>query len=163
MGAITDLLECAIAISGKVAAKPSFAHLRRAWFKKVGQQSVWRGAARRKGRLDAALADAARRGRAPRSGRGVRGAFREHGGHGPRWEQRGVSAHPDDPVLFARAGGDWTGHVLTGDAVLAMPVIGVDPPPLAEVCGGGCASALRLSKKPLCLKPSVTACVIALV
>ena len=38
-------------------------------------------------------------------------------------------------TVFARAGGDWAGHVLTGDAVLAMPEIGVDLP-LAEAFAG---------------------------
>ena len=38
-------------------------------------------------------------------------------------------------TVFARAGDDWAGHVLTGDAVLAMPEIGVDLP-LAEVYAG---------------------------
>ena len=38
-------------------------------------------------------------------------------------------------TVFARAGDDWVGHVLTGDAVLAMPEIGVDLP-LAEVYAG---------------------------
>ena len=38
-------------------------------------------------------------------------------------------------TVFARAGDDWAGHVLTGDAVLAMPEIGVDLP-LAEVYVG---------------------------
>jgi len=31
-------------------------------------------------------------------------------------------------TVFSRAGDDWVGHVLTGDAVLAMPEIGVDLP-----------------------------------
>ena len=35
-------------------------------------------------------------------------------------------------TVFARAGDDWAGHVLTGDAVLVMPEIGVDLA-LAEV------------------------------
>ena len=38
-------------------------------------------------------------------------------------------------TVFARAGDDWAGHVLTGDAVLAMPEIEVDLP-LAEVYAG---------------------------
>ncbi len=39
-------------------------------------------------------------------------------------------------TVFSRAGGDdWAGHVLTGDAVLAMPEIGVDLP-LAEAYAG---------------------------
>ncbi len=38
-------------------------------------------------------------------------------------------------TVFSRAGDDWTGHVVTGDAVLAMPEIGVDLP-LAEVYAG---------------------------
>lgn len=38
-------------------------------------------------------------------------------------------------TVFARAGDDWAGHVLQGDAVLAMPEIGVDLP-LAEVYAG---------------------------
>lgn len=38
-------------------------------------------------------------------------------------------------TVFARAGDDWAGHVLTGDAVPAMPEIGVDLP-LAEVYAG---------------------------
>ncbi len=38
-------------------------------------------------------------------------------------------------TVFARAGEDWAGHVLTDDAVLAMPEIGVDLP-LAEVYAG---------------------------
>ncbi len=38
-------------------------------------------------------------------------------------------------TVFSRVGDDWTGHVLTGDAVLAMPEIGVDLP-LAEAYGG---------------------------
>ena len=35
-------------------------------------------------------------------------------------------------TVFARAGGDWVGHVITGDALLAMPEIGVELP-LAEL------------------------------
>ena len=35
-------------------------------------------------------------------------------------------------TVFSRTGDDWAGHVLLGDAVLAMPEIGVDLP-LAEV------------------------------
>ncbi len=38
-------------------------------------------------------------------------------------------------TVFARMGGDWAGHLLTGDAVLAMPEIGVDLP-LAELYAG---------------------------
>ncbi len=38
-------------------------------------------------------------------------------------------------TVFAGAGDDWAGHVLTGDAVLAMPEVGVDLP-LAEVYAG---------------------------
>lgn len=38
-------------------------------------------------------------------------------------------------TVFSRAGDDWTGHVLTGDAVLSMPEIGVDLP-LAEAYAG---------------------------
>ena len=38
-------------------------------------------------------------------------------------------------TVFARAGDDWAAHVLTGDAVLAMPEIGADLP-LAEVYAG---------------------------
>lgn len=38
-------------------------------------------------------------------------------------------------TVFVRAGDDWAGRVRTGDAVLAMPEIGVDLP-LAEVCAG---------------------------
>ncbi len=38
-------------------------------------------------------------------------------------------------TVFARAGDDWAAHVLTGDAVLAMPEIGVNLP-LAEVYAG---------------------------
>lgn len=38
-------------------------------------------------------------------------------------------------TVFARAGDDWVGHVLTGDAALAMPEIGVELP-LAEVYAG---------------------------
>ncbi len=38
-------------------------------------------------------------------------------------------------TVFSRAGDDWAGHVLTGDAVLAMPEIGVDLP-LAEAYAG---------------------------
>ncbi len=38
-------------------------------------------------------------------------------------------------TVFARTGDDWVGHVLTGDAVLAMPEIGIELP-LAEVYAG---------------------------
>lgn len=38
-------------------------------------------------------------------------------------------------TVFARIGEDWTGHVVTGDAVLAMPEIGVELP-LAELYAG---------------------------
>lgn len=38
-------------------------------------------------------------------------------------------------TVFARAGDDWVGHVLSGDVVLAMPEIGVDLP-LAELYEG---------------------------
>ena len=38
-------------------------------------------------------------------------------------------------TVFSRLGDDWTGHVVTGDAVLAMPEIGVDLP-LAEAYAG---------------------------
>lgn len=38
-------------------------------------------------------------------------------------------------TVFARAGDDWAGHVLTGDAVLAMPEVGVELP-LTEVYAG---------------------------
>ncbi len=38
-------------------------------------------------------------------------------------------------TAFARAGDDWAGHVVTGDAVLAMAEIGVELP-LAEVYAG---------------------------
>ena len=31
-------------------------------------------------------------------------------------------------TVFARAGDDWVGHVITGDALLAMPEIGVELP-----------------------------------
>ena len=38
-------------------------------------------------------------------------------------------------TVFARAGDDWVGHVVSGDVVLAMPEIGVDLP-LAELYEG---------------------------
>lgn len=38
-------------------------------------------------------------------------------------------------TVFARTGDDWAGHVLAGDAVLAMPEIGVELP-LAEAYAG---------------------------
>lgn len=38
-------------------------------------------------------------------------------------------------TVFARQGDDWIGHVVSGDAVLAMPEIGVDLP-LAELYEG---------------------------
>ena len=38
-------------------------------------------------------------------------------------------------TVFSRMGDDWAGHVLMGDAVLAMPEIGVDLP-LAEAYAG---------------------------
>jgi len=38
-------------------------------------------------------------------------------------------------TVFARAGDDWVGHVMMGDAVLAMPEIGVELP-LAKVYAG---------------------------
>ena len=38
-------------------------------------------------------------------------------------------------TVFERAGDAWTGHVLTGDAVLAMPEIGVELP-LADAYAG---------------------------
>lgn len=38
-------------------------------------------------------------------------------------------------TVFARAGDDWAGHVLTADAVLAMPEIGVELP-FAELYAG---------------------------
>jgi len=38
-------------------------------------------------------------------------------------------------TVFARAGDDWVGHVLSGDVALAMPEIGVDLP-LAELYEG---------------------------
>ncbi len=38
-------------------------------------------------------------------------------------------------TVFSRAGDDWAGHVLTDEAVLAMPEIGVELP-LAEVYAG---------------------------
>jgi len=45
-------------------------------------------------------------------------------------EQMGQAA-----TMFARAGDDWVGHVLTGGAVLAMPEIGVELP-LADLYAG---------------------------
>ena len=38
-------------------------------------------------------------------------------------------------TVFARAGDDWVGHVVSGDAVLAMPEIGIELP-LAELYEG---------------------------
>jgi Uma2 family endonuclease len=38
-------------------------------------------------------------------------------------------------TVFARAGGDWTGHVVLDGAILAMPEIGIDVP-LAEFYDG---------------------------
>jgi Uma2 family endonuclease len=38
-------------------------------------------------------------------------------------------------TVFARDGGDWVGHIVSGDAVLAMPEIGVEVP-LAELYEG---------------------------
>ena len=38
-------------------------------------------------------------------------------------------------TVFSGAGDEWAGHVLTADAVLAMPEIGVELP-LAEVYAG---------------------------
>lgn len=38
-------------------------------------------------------------------------------------------------TVFARAGDDWVGHVLTGGAVLSMPEIGVELP-LADLYAG---------------------------
>ena len=38
-------------------------------------------------------------------------------------------------TVFSRNGNDWTGHIVTGDAVLLMPEIGVDLP-LAELYAG---------------------------
>lgn len=34
-------------------------------------------------------------------------------------------------TVFARAGGDWVGHIVSGDAILAMPEIDIEIP-LAE-------------------------------
>jgi len=41
---------------------------------------------------------------------------------------------PDRPggTVFTRAGDDWVGHLVEGDAMLAMPEIGVDLP-LSEI------------------------------
>lgn len=38
-------------------------------------------------------------------------------------------------TVFARAGGDWIGHVVLDSAILAMPEIGIDVP-LAEFYDG---------------------------
>ena len=38
-------------------------------------------------------------------------------------------------TVFARAGGDWVGHVLGADAILAMPEIGIELP-MAELYEG---------------------------
>jgi hypothetical protein len=38
-------------------------------------------------------------------------------------------------TVFARASDDWVGHVVSGDAVLAMPEIGIELP-LAELDEG---------------------------
>ena len=38
-------------------------------------------------------------------------------------------------IIFARAGDDWVGHVVSGDAVLAMPEIGIELP-LGELYEG---------------------------
>ena len=38
-------------------------------------------------------------------------------------------------TVFARVGDDWVGHVVSGDAVLAMPEIGIELP-LAELYEG---------------------------
>jgi Uma2 family endonuclease len=38
-------------------------------------------------------------------------------------------------IVFARAGNDWVGHVVAGDAVLAMPEIGIELP-LTELYEG---------------------------
>jgi Uma2 family endonuclease len=38
-------------------------------------------------------------------------------------------------IIFAHAGDDWVGHVVSGDAVLAMPEIGIELP-LAELYEG---------------------------
>ena len=38
-------------------------------------------------------------------------------------------------TVFSRVGDDWAGHVVTGDAVLAMPEIGVDLPLAAAYAG----------------------------
>ncbi len=38
-------------------------------------------------------------------------------------------------TVFARAGDDWVGHVISGEVVLAMPEIGVEVP-LAELYEG---------------------------
>ena len=38
-------------------------------------------------------------------------------------------------TVFLRVGDDWAGHVVTGDAVLAMPEIGVDLPLAAAYAG----------------------------
>lgn len=38
-------------------------------------------------------------------------------------------------TVFARTGGDWVGHIVSGDAILAMPEIGIEIP-LAELYEG---------------------------
>jgi hypothetical protein len=38
-------------------------------------------------------------------------------------------------TVFARAGDDWVGHVMSGEVLLAMPEIGVEVP-LAELYEG---------------------------
>ena len=38
-------------------------------------------------------------------------------------------------TVFARAGDDWVGHVISGDAVVSMPEIGIELP-LAELYEG---------------------------
>ena len=42
---------------------------------------------------------------------------------------------PQAATMFARAGDDWVGHVVSGDVVLAMPEIGIELP-LAELYEG---------------------------
>jgi Uma2 family endonuclease len=38
-------------------------------------------------------------------------------------------------TVFERSGGEWVGHIMSGDAVLRMPEIGIEVP-LAELYGG---------------------------
>lgn len=51
--------------------------------------------------------------------------------------QRYVMLEQDQQAatVFARAGDDWVGHVLSGDAILSMPEIGIELP-LAELYEG---------------------------